>query len=81
MILGVGMDIVDLATFRAQLEDPASQFSEGAFTAGEQRDAKGRPSGSATYPETDSPMDTRTSIPATPLPVRTLTTPSLSPPV
>lgn len=44
MILGVGIDIVDLAGFRAQLADPASVYAERTFTAAELRDAGGRPS-------------------------------------
>ena len=44
MILGVGIDIVDLAGFRAQLEDPASVFVDRTFTAAELRDAQTRPS-------------------------------------
>ncbi|MEZ4468709.1 MAG: holo-ACP synthase [bacterium] len=40
MILGMGIDVVDLAGFRAQLGDAASAFVAGTFTAGE-RDAAG----------------------------------------
>ena len=36
MILGVGIDIVDLAAFRRQLGDGASHFVSGTFTPGEQ---------------------------------------------
>lgn len=45
MILGVGIDIVDLAVFRAQLADRASVFVEETFTAGERRESAARPSG------------------------------------
>ncbi|MFT7580500.1 MAG: holo-[acyl-carrier protein] synthase [Myxococcota bacterium] len=44
MIAGIGVDIVDVVGFRAQLADPASSFVHGTFTAGEQADAKQRPS-------------------------------------
>ena len=44
MILGVGVDIVDLAGFRAQLQDPASVYADRTFTAAELRDADNRPS-------------------------------------
>jgi holo-[acyl-carrier protein] synthase len=43
-VLGVGIDVVDVAGFRAQLGDPASAFVAATFTPGEQRDA-GRPAG------------------------------------
>lgn len=43
-VLGVGIDVVDVAGFRAQLADPASGFAEATFTAGERRDAE-RPAG------------------------------------
>lgn len=42
---GLGMDIVALAPFRAQLADVASSFVAGTFTPGERRDARTRPSG------------------------------------
>lgn len=45
MIIGVGLDVVDLDAFRAQLADPASAFVGGTFTAGEQADARARASG------------------------------------
>ena len=44
MILGVGIDIVDLAGFREQLADPASSFEANTFTARERSEAKARPS-------------------------------------
>lgn len=43
MILGIGVDVVDIAAFREQLADPASSFVSGSFTAGEQRDVQQRP--------------------------------------
>jgi holo-[acyl-carrier protein] synthase len=45
MILGIGIDLVDLEAFRGQLADEASQFVAQTFTAGERRDAHDRPSG------------------------------------
>jgi holo-[acyl-carrier protein] synthase len=39
-----GVDLVDVAAFRAQLADPASTFAEATFTAGERRAAARRPS-------------------------------------
>lgn len=45
MILGVGVDLVDLDGFRRQLADPASRFAEGVFTAAERQTARGRSSG------------------------------------
>lgn len=44
MIAGVGVDLVDLAAFRRQLDDPASTFLEAVFTVGERRYAATRPS-------------------------------------
>ena len=44
-MLSNGVDIVDIAAFRAQLDDPASAFADGVFTARERRDALRRPSG------------------------------------
>jgi holo-[acyl-carrier protein] synthase len=44
MIAGIGLDIVDLAGFRAQLADRASTFVEGTFTAAERDDCEGRAS-------------------------------------
>lgn len=35
MIAGVGLDMVDVAAFARQLQDPASQFATGVFTAAE----------------------------------------------
>lgn len=43
MVLGLGMDIVDLEGFREQLSDIASRFVEGSFTLRERRDAESRP--------------------------------------
>lgn len=43
-VLGTGIDVVDLAGFRSQLDDRASGFVAATFTAGEQRDAD-RPAG------------------------------------
>lgn len=45
MILGTGIDIVDLGAFREQLADGASGFVVGTFTAGERADAETRSSG------------------------------------
>lgn len=39
MIMGVGIDVVDIANMREQLQDPATQFVELTFTAAEKRDA------------------------------------------
>ena len=39
-----GVDLVDIAAFRAQLADPASTFLDAAFTAGERRACARRPS-------------------------------------
>lgn len=39
MIAGVGLDLVDIAGFAAQLADPASALVEGTFTPAERRDA------------------------------------------
>lgn len=43
-VLGTGIDVVDVAAFRAQLADPASGFVAATFTAAERRDAE-RPAG------------------------------------
>lgn len=43
-VLGVGIDVVDIAGFRVQLADLASGFVDATFTAGEWRDAE-RPAG------------------------------------
>jgi len=43
-VLGTGIDVVDVAAFRAQLADPASGFADATFTAAERRDAE-RPAG------------------------------------
>jgi holo-[acyl-carrier protein] synthase len=45
MIVGVGLDIVDIPGFEAQLGDSASTFGQGTFTEGERRAAAQRPSG------------------------------------
>jgi holo-[acyl-carrier protein] synthase len=45
MIAGVGLDLVDIAGFRTQLDDPASQFAAGTFTDGERKDAERKVSG------------------------------------
>ncbi|GMV44567.1 MAG: holo-[acyl-carrier-protein] synthase [Myxococcales bacterium] len=39
MIAGVGLDVVDIGAFSAQLADGASTLSEGTFTPAERRDA------------------------------------------
>ncbi len=39
MIAGVGVDLVALPAFAAQLADPASRFAEAAFSAAERDDA------------------------------------------
>lgn len=43
MIVGVGIDMVEVGGFRDQLADPASTFAAGSFTAGELADARSRP--------------------------------------
>lgn len=43
MILGTGIDIVHLPSFRDQLADPASKFIAATFTAGERAAAEARP--------------------------------------
>lgn len=43
MIPSVGIDIVELAAFRRQLDDPASSFAAGTFTPAELREAHNRP--------------------------------------
>lgn len=40
---GLGVDVVDVAGFAAQLADPASVFAARTFTEGELRDADARP--------------------------------------
>ena len=47
MILGVGVDVVDVAAFREQLADAASRFATGVFTIGERQAAASRASGDA----------------------------------
>lgn len=44
MILGLGIDVVDIKAFEAQLGDLASDFASGTFTEGESRAARSRPS-------------------------------------
>lgn len=48
MIAGVGIDTVDIGSFREQLADRASCFAEGTFTPAELRDANARPGGDPT---------------------------------
>jgi len=48
MILGIGIDIVDLEGFRSQLAEPGSVFSEKTFTGRERRDAREGASGDPT---------------------------------
>ena len=43
MIVGIGIDMVDVEGFREQLADPASSFAAGSFTPGELADARSRP--------------------------------------
>lgn len=43
MIRGVGLDLVDVASFREQLDQPGSAFAEGTFTPAERREAAARP--------------------------------------
>lgn len=43
MIRGLGLDVVDLAGFRAQLDVPGSTFEEATFTLAERREARLRP--------------------------------------
>lgn len=45
MIAGIGTDIVELSGFRMQLDDNASTFVAGTFTAAEMADAQLRPDG------------------------------------
>ena len=49
MIAGIGVDIVDIAAFRDQVEDLASTFVEGTFTVDERRVAQERPGGPAVH--------------------------------
>lgn len=44
MILGVGIDLVTVSDFRAQLDDPASTLRQGTFTPRELEDTRHRPS-------------------------------------
>ena len=43
MIRGLGLDVVDLAAFRAQLDLPGSVFEEQTFTRAERRECRLRP--------------------------------------
>lgn len=43
MILGMGLDIVDVDAFEEQLSDQASTFVEGTFTLNERHEASSRP--------------------------------------
>jgi len=45
MILGVGMDLVDVAAFREQLEQPGTRFVQGMFSHRELRDVRERGAG------------------------------------
>ncbi len=45
MIVGVGMDLVGLGEFGAQLRQAGTTFVEGTFTEAELRDAQSRPDG------------------------------------
>ena len=45
MILGIGIDVVDVNGFREQLSDVASSFVQGSFTHGEQLRVSKRPAG------------------------------------
>jgi len=45
VIVGLGIDVVDISGFREQISDPASTFVHGTFTAAEIADASGRPGG------------------------------------
>ena len=44
MIAGIGIDVVDCASFRALLEEPGSAFARVTFTPAERATAAGRPS-------------------------------------
>ena len=45
MILGLGIDLVDVSAFDAQLSDPATHFLAATFTKGELQYARAAPSG------------------------------------
>lgn len=45
MMVGTGVDLVDVRGFREQLADRASTFAQEAFTAKERRSCRGRASG------------------------------------
>ena len=45
--MGLGIDLVAVESFRQQLEDSASRFIEGTFTATERRQSQSRPGGDA----------------------------------
>lgn len=49
MVLGVGIDVVDIAAFGEQLADPASGFADHTFTAAELATAHSRPGPTATH--------------------------------
>jgi len=42
-VVGIGIDLVDIATFTEQLDAPGSRFAPGAFTDRERAAAGGRP--------------------------------------
>ena len=48
MILGIGIDVVDVNGFREQLSDVASSFVRGSFTEGEQERVSRRPAADKT---------------------------------
>lgn len=43
MIRGLGLDVVDLVSFRAQLDTPGTHFEEQSFTLAERRECRLRP--------------------------------------
>jgi holo-[acyl-carrier protein] synthase len=51
MILGLGLDVVDVEAFAAQLADPASGFVEATFRPGERRRRGAAPGPSGTAAE------------------------------
>lgn len=44
MIVGLGLDLVDIEAFRRQLDDPATTFVTGTFTPAERRSSRAKPS-------------------------------------
>lgn len=46
-VRGLGVDLVDVAAFTTQLDEPGSSFADGTFTAGERRDARDSPGDTA----------------------------------